>query len=167
MEINPNISLRQFTQDDWLVLKLIRLEALQINEHFFGRSYAEELMMTDDQWRSRLAGETSAMWGLYDSDTCIGLTGLFAIPDEPEAVMFIASYIRQAYRKMGLSKLYYEARLAWARDRGYKVARIGHRAGNVASMAANQKFGFQYTHTVNKTWHDGTQVDDLNYQLVL
>lgn len=158
--------LRKFGPEDWQALKSIRLEALQINEHFFGRSYAEELAMTDDQWRSRVSGETSAMWGLYDGDTCIGLTGLYMIPDEG-AVMFIASYIRPEYRKMGLSKLYYEARLAWAREHGYKLARIGHRAGNEASKAANQKFGFQYTHTVTKTWHDGTQVDDLNYQLEL
>jgi RimJ/RimL family protein N-acetyltransferase len=107
------------------------------------------------------------MWGLYDGDTCIGLTWLYAIPEETDAVMFVASYIRDEYRKMGLSKLYYEARLAWALERGYKRARIGHRAGNEASKAANQKFGFQYTHSVSMTWHDGTQADDVYYQLLM
>ena len=159
--------LRRFSPDDWQVFRSIRLEALQTNPRFFGSSYDLEVVRSDEDWVNRLADDTNAFWGLFDQDTCIGLTGLYQLSNDPGAVMFIASFIRPEYRRKGLSILFYEARIAWAREHGYKLARIGHRGGNEASRAANQKFGFQFTYSESMLWPDGTEDEDLHYQLEL
>jgi RimJ/RimL family protein N-acetyltransferase len=167
METTSNITLRQFAPEDWQTFKAIRLEALVKDGWFFGSTYEIESTRTDDMWHNRLSNGGSAIWGLYDGDECIGLTGLYIKADEPDTVMFMASYIRSEYRRKGLSKLYYQTRLAWAREHGFKKARIGHREGNEPSKAANQKFGFRYTHSELMKWPDGTESTDVYYVLEL
>jgi len=159
--------LRHFTVDDWQVYKSIRLEALEAEGHFFGARIAIESAQTDEQWKERLANEKCAIWGLYDSEVCIGLTGAVEMREDIQGALFIASYIRKEYRGKGLSALYYQARIEWAKDMGYKFAEVHHRRDNLASKAANQKFGFIYTHTVNVPWPDGTDDDSLYYRLRL
>jgi RimJ/RimL family protein N-acetyltransferase len=78
-----------------------------------------------------------------------------------------ASFIRGEYRGRGLSALYYQTRIDWAREQGYTDVYVAHRIGNDASRAANQKFGFKYTHTETTTWPDGTVSDKLWYRLIL
>jgi len=164
--MEPHI--HRFTIDDWQVFKAIRLEALQNEPHFLGGEYIVESAMTDEEWKARLADpHTQAYWALYDGDKCVGLTGAVFYKEDPEAIVFIASYLPQAYRGRNLSALYYQARIAWAKNEGYKVARISHRAGNDASRGANQKFGFRYTHTEKLIWHDGSETEELFYTLTL
>ena len=61
----------------------------------------------------------------------------------------------------------YEPRIAWAKEKGYKKLIISHRKSNSASKAANQKFGFVYTHSESKTWPDGITEDNVYYELPL
>lgn len=160
--------LRKLTPDDWQTHKAIRLEALQIEPQFFGGRYAEESARTDQEWIDQLAQEDYwAFWGLYDGDVCIGLTGAVELRADATCALLIASYIRKEYRNQGLSKLYYEARIEWARSKGYKSVEVHHRANNLISKAANQKFGFQYWKTENVLWPDGSYDDSLFYRLTL
>jgi len=159
------LNLRRFTIDDWQVYKSIRLEALDKEANFFGGRYAVESLLTDTDWQERLANQKCAVWGLYDGDACIGLTGVMELKEDPACALLIASYIRQEYRGRGLSELYYRARLDWARTMGYKWAEVHHRRTNVISKAANQKFGFQYIKTENVLFPDGTYDDSLYYRL--
>ena len=78
-----------------------------------------------------------------------------------------ASYIRKEYRGQGISALFYQTRIDWARENGYTEVYVAHREGNDASRAANQKFGFKYTHTEQTVWPDGTQSNKLWYRLEL
>lgn len=160
--------LRRFTVDDWQAMKAIRLEALLDSPQFFGAKYESEAPFTEEQWKNRLTDDrTRAHWGLYDGGDCVGLTGIVQLYDDAKGVYLIASYIRENYRGKGLSALYYQARLDWARGNGYKYAIISHRDTNRVSKAANQKFGFQYTHNETITWPDGTTGDKVMYRLDL
>ncbi|MBS1618602.1 MAG: GNAT family N-acetyltransferase [Bacteroidetes bacterium] len=162
------ITLRRYITEDWQALKDIRLEALQNEPHFFGGRYHEEAARADQHWIDMLAQDDYwAFWGLYDGDTCIGLTGAARLRADPTCALLIASYIRTEYRNKGLSALYYKARIDWARSLGYKTVEVHHRSDNHISKAANQKFGFVYTHTDNVLWPDGTHDDRLCYRLIL
>ena len=166
IQMNPH--LRRLTVDDWHVFKAIRLEALQTEPYFFGGRSILEIGLSDDDWRDRLSHpEDAVFWGLYDGDICIGLTGIKKHPDYPGSMVLSASFIRKDYRGRGLSALFYQTRIDWAREQGYKDVHVAHRIGNDASRAANQKFGFKYTHTEPTTWPDGTQSDKLWYRLEL
>jgi GNAT superfamily N-acetyltransferase len=163
-----NITLRRLTVDDWQAMKAIRLEALEREPQFFGAQHAVEETFTEDQWRARLTDDgTHAHWGLYDGEHCIGLTAIAQAYADPTAAYLIASYIRDTHRRQGLSALYYDARISWAREQGYKYLLIGHRDINHASKAANQKFGFIYDHSESKLWPDGSVGDILVYKLPL
>ncbi|MCW3126305.1 MAG: family N-acetyltransferase [Bacteroidetes bacterium] len=157
--------LRRFTIDDWQAMKAIRLEALEKEPHFFGAKHSTEIVLTDEQWQDRLTDD--AHWGLYDGEECVGLTAIAQAYADPTAGYLIASYIRSDYRRKGLSALYYRTRIDWAKAWGYKYLLISHRNDNDASKAANQKFGFQYTHSESATWPDGSIGDKVYYRLDL
>lgn len=156
------IELRRFGTGDWQVFKTLRLEALERESYFFGGRYVIESALTDDEWKARLSQEgISAFWGLYDEDVCVGLTGINRHKENMEAVVMIASYMRDDYRRKGLSDLFYKARIEWAKSSGYKEIQVAHRQGNSASEAAIRKNGFEFTHTEMVLWPDGAE--DLRY----
>lgn len=162
------ITLKRLTQDDWQTYRDIRLESLREEPLFFGGRIHIEEALTEADWRARLSGgRQNAVWCLCDDDTPVGLTGAVQQRDDPDGALLVASYIRRPYRGRGHSALYYQARIEWARGEGFKYIDVAHRKGNDASRAANQKAGFQYTHTESALWPDGTHDDKICYRLIL
>ncbi len=159
--------LRRFLPDDWQVYRAIRLEALQTESHFFGSGYEEELKETEEQWRKRLSHPVGATWGLFYETECVGLTGISPLRKETDTLLLRSSYIRREHRGRGISGLFYTTRIEWAKTHGYSRLIVYHREGNEASKAANQKFGFQYTHTERMDWPDGSDDGHICYELVL
>lgn len=160
--------LRRFSPEDWQTFKAIRLEALETESYFFGGRHTLESPLSDEEWLDRLSHpDDGAFWGLYDGNECIGLTGIRKHPNYPDSMVLSASYIRKEYRGQGISALFYQTRIDWARENGYTEIYVAHRQGNDASRAANQKFGFKYTHTEQTIWPDGSQNNKLWYRLQL
>jgi GNAT superfamily N-acetyltransferase len=161
-------SIHRFPPEALPAYKAIRLEALQTEPGFFGNSYDFEAALTDAQWAARLSNASGACFGLYHGDELIGLTGIVVSdPGKPREAYMTQSYIRKEHRGLGLSRLLYEARLAWANEYGIIRLVIGHRESNAASKAANQHFGFHYTHSESRNWPDGHTEDMCYYELYL
>lgn len=157
----------QATEDDWERVKAIRLEALQTETGVYGSSYAREAAFDEPTWRAWSAGPRKAIFLLYDDETLVGVTGVMAHWDDPTAALCIASYLRASYRGRKLSRVFYQARIEWARAQGFTRLLVGHRASNLPSMHANQAFGFRETHREPHTWHDGTEEPEVHYELLL
>jgi GNAT superfamily N-acetyltransferase len=134
---------------------------------FFGNSYAMEAAFTDLQWANRVVSPNSACFGLYCANELIGLTGIFIDLAKPGYAYMTQSYIRKEHRGKGLSRLLYQARMAWAKEQGTRYLEIGHKESNLTSKAANQHFGFKYTRRESRTWPDGSTEDMLYYILEL
>lgn len=160
-------TIRQFQADEWEQYKAIRLEALQLEPGKFGNTHATEAAYEDFIWKDRLASEKNACFGLYNVQELIGLTSIFCESELWEDAYMTQSYIKQAHRGIGLSKMLYDARLRWAKEKGIKKLIIGHRESNLVSRAANQRYGFQYTHRVARSWPDGVDEDMVYYSLLL
>lgn len=161
-------STRQFLPVEVAQYKSMRLEALQLDRGMFGNSYEYEAAFPEEQWLARITNPNGACFGLYYGDELIGITGIVVANEEkPDVAYMTQSYIRQAYRGRGLSKLLYEARMEWAKAHQIKCLKIGHRASNQASRSANQHYGFIYTHSEPRTWPDGNTEDMFYYELVL
>lgn len=161
-------SIRRFLPEDLKLYKAIRLEALQLEPGMFGSNYAREASFTDQQWQDRINGHNSDCFGLFYRDQLIGVTGIVIDKDDPSLALMTQSYIRKEHRGKGLSRLLYEARLAWAAERPQiKRLRIGHRESNHISKAANQHYGFVYVAREPSDWPDGGREDTLYYELVL
>ena len=165
-----NISLKLLNEDDWRQFSEIRLKALQTDPSVFGSNYALESEFTEDDWRGRLRSENSAIFMILANETPIGMTGISVFRDDPtgKTAILWGSWLDPEFRQKGLSKLMYEARLEWARARP-SIERIivSHRASNVASKYANQKHGFVFTGTHEKSWPDGATEDEVCYELRL
>jgi GNAT superfamily N-acetyltransferase len=160
-------TIRQFLPHEGEMYKSIRLEALQLSHGMFGNSHATEAAYNDSLWQDRLKSPTTACFGLFGNDELIGLTSIVCNAERPDEAYMTQSYIREEHRGLGLSKLLYEARIAWARAHGVKLLTIGHRESNLASKAAVQRFGFRHSHRETRQWPDGATEDMIYYSLDL
>lgn len=165
MTDNTTYSIRQFTIAEVEAYKRIRLEALATEPGMFGNSYAMEAALPQEDWINRISLPGNARFGIYCNDELIGLTGIIINDAKPTEAYMTQSYIHKAHRGKGLSAMLYDARIAWAKEKGVKLLTISHRKTNLASKAANQKYGFVYHHTESRTWPDGLTEDNLHYTL--
>ena len=165
-----SVSIKQLTENDWRLFSEVRLKALQTDPSVFGSNYESESKFTEDDWRSRLQSDDSAIFMIFDEETPVGITGVSVFRDDPtrRTAIFWGSWLAPAYRRKGLSDLMYGARLAWAKAcPGIERIIVSHRASNVASKYANQKYGFVFTRTHEKIWTDGKLEDEVCYELKL
>ncbi|WP_126973944.1 GNAT family N-acetyltransferase [Gynurincola endophyticus] len=143
------------------------MEALRTDPGMFGSNYLQEEQYDQQHWISLLENKSRAIFGLYNEQQLIGLTGVVLNKENASNAIFIASFIRPAYRGKGLSRLFYQARIDWARQQKCQSITVSHREGNTVSRAANQYFGFKYSHAENIDWPDGVQAKSLIYTLQL
>lgn len=162
------ISIRQWTVDDWQMFKAMRLEALSNHANFFGFSYEVAAAKEDSFWQEILGDvQKSAVFALYDKGVAIGFTGIYRHTERNGVAVLIMSYIREEYRKQGLSEKLYQARIDWAKAQGdIHTVTVGHREGNDASRAANQRLGFKFVRIdEGQEYGDGTKDRDYVYEL--
>lgn len=160
-------SLKRFLPEDWDQYRSIRLLALQTNPDLFGSQYQQEAAKSADDWKALLHNDLRAIFGLFDEDTLIGLTGVAIKQDNLQKAIFFSSFIAPSHRGQGLSKLFYKTRLAWAITQGCTSIIVAHRVGNLSSQAAIQRSGFTYAGSEDVEWPDGVYAEELRYELLL
>lgn len=147
---------RKLNVEDWSAYRALRLEALSRNPEFFTPS-RDETKFTEADWKERLLNPNAAAFGLYHAGELVGLSGIVREKnqaDSPRAHM-VSTYIREEYRGQGLSRLFYEARLAWARaQKDIKTLVLEHRSDNTASEKAHRRYGFQFKSSFTETYAD-------------
>jgi RimJ/RimL family protein N-acetyltransferase len=162
--------IRQLTENDWRPLSEVRLKALRSDPLVFGSNYESESKFTEDEWRRRLQSNDSAIFMVFEDETPIGMTGVSVSREDStnKTAIFWGSWLEPEYRRRGLSKMMYRARIDWAKAHP-TIERIivSHRASNVASKYANRKHGFVFTQTHEKIWTDGATEDEVCYELKL
>lgn len=159
--------MHRFTPEDMDAYRAIRLEALEQEPGMFGNTYATEAAYEPQVWRARLENPFVACFGLYCLRNLIGLTSIVSDEDKPEQAYMTQSYIQKPFRGRGLSRMLYEVRFEWARQQGVRRLIIGHRECNIVSKAANQHYGFKFSHRILRQWPDGAREDMLYYTLEL
>ncbi len=156
--------IRQLRDDEALLYKAMRLEAIQTEPSMFRSSIPAETDLTDAEWQERVK-YPRGVFVLLDNDAPIGMTSILRLNDD-EAYLG-QSYIKKEYRGKGLSAFLYKIRMEWASKLPLKRLTVSHRENNVISKAANQRLGFVYTHKETLNWLDGTTEDVLYYALEL
>lgn len=165
----PDVSytIKQLELNDVSAYKDMRLEALRLEPGMFCSSYEKEVAFGDEIWLNRLSNKDAAHFGLYADEELIGITGIIKDSAQEGNADLIQSYIREGHRGKKLSRMFYEARLDWARKNDVKRVIVGHRLSNSISKAANQHYGFVYTKQEARDWPDGTSEEILYYELEL
>lgn len=157
-------NIRQLLEKEAALYKSIRLEAIQTEPAMFRCTTPAEADLTDAQWSERIK-DPRAVFGLFANNELVGMTSILLL-NEHEGYMG-QSYVRKEHRGKGLASLFYKIRMAWASARQLNQLSVSHRESNLISKAANQRFGFQYSHRESCNWLDGTTEDVLYYVMDL
>lgn len=163
-------SVKKLEADDWTIFSEIRLRALRSDPKVFGSTYEREVEFSETDWRTRLADPDTAVFVVLESGRAIGMTGAAVDRDDSSrrTVLLWGSWVEPDARGRGISKLFYESRIAWARTQpGVERIIVSHRESNDASRFANQKFDFVFTRETTKLWNDGITERELHYELIL
>lgn len=163
-------TVRALDPAEWEMLRDFRLRALQSAPGAFALSYEECVSWSPQQWQAGISAPTHQIFGLFDGEKLIGITGVFTRREDPsgQTALLVMSYIEPEYRGRGLSGKLYDARLDWIRRSGrFHTVHVSHRASNEASRRANQRHGFVKTGAEPFQWPDGTIEDEVHYELKL
>ena len=165
-----DIFLRKLEEQDWALLRVIRLRALDADPGVFSSNFKDESQNEEKDWRGQLAQKNTAIFGIFQNDQIIGMTSVSIHRDDPwqKIALLWGSWLERSCRGKGLSVLMYEKRIEWAYEHPTcEKITVSHRASNIASMRANQKHGFVKAYTISKQWPDGIIEDDIFYELIL
>lgn len=163
-----SISIRALEPAEWEMFRDFRLAALQASPGVFTMTYDESVAHTAEQWQATIKGPAHQVFGLFDGPRLIGITAVFSDREDPSGstALLAMSYIAPDHRGRGLSRLFYDARLAWVRARPqFRRVIVSHRKSNEASRLANQRHGFVFVKLVSQTWPDGATEDEVCYEL--
>jgi RimJ/RimL family protein N-acetyltransferase len=162
------IGIRTFEAAEWEALRDFRLGALKAAPGVFAMPYDAAAALSAQEWQSVITRPGQKMFGLFDGRNLIGITGVVTDREDRtgQTALLVMSFIAPAYRGRGLSRLFYDARLAWIRAQPqFRRVRVSHRKSNHASRRANQRQGFVQTNAVPHTWPDGETEDEIFYEL--
>jgi len=161
------ITVRQLELDDWRAFRDIRLQALSESPGNFFRALADEKAASDNRWIDLLSSDRQALFGLFEDDRLIGITGVFTSQNDPTSAEFGMTWLDPAWRGRGLSAIYYRERITWARSRGFARIKVSHRRSNETSRHAMLAAGFREIGAEPHLWPDGQEDDDVHYEMVL
>ena len=165
------VIVRELERDDWPRLRDLRLHALATEIGRFFRHPDDEVGLGDDVWMALATPDDAhCLFGCFDGESLIGISAVRQTDDDPagRTAMFGMTYVLPAYRRLGLAKRLFDARLAWVRaNPRFERAVVGHRRSNEASRRNIERAGFVRTGAIPHRWPDGIDEDDVVYELPL
>ena len=161
------IAIRQLGMDDWRAFRDVRLAALSDSPGNFFRSLDEERAAPDARWTDLLSSDRQALFGVFEGDRMVGITGVFTRQGDPAVAEFGMTWLAPACRGQGVSTLFYRERIAWARARRFDRIAVSHRRSNETSRRAMLAAGFRQTGAEPYRWPDGETDDNVTYEMPL
>lgn len=141
------IEIRKLTPDDTQAYRACRLDALLDSPQAFASSYEEEVQMSDDTIRQRFAGhpKESAVFGAFDGDRIIGLTGIFREERQKRRhkMTIVSVFVQPEYRGQRIGSRLMETAVAHARSvEGVERIELAVESTNVPAKSLYRSFGF-------------------------
>ncbi|SEO37848.1 GNAT family N-acetyltransferase [Actinacidiphila rubida] len=146
--------IRQVEPAEWRQSRALRLAALQdpVAAVAFARTYAEELAMSDEEWRGRASGDRARQFvavrvdGADDGggdgagpDAWVGMAVVIA--ERPDYLSVNAVYVRPEVRGSGVAEKLLAAAIAWTWDRADQLYLWVHEK-NPRAQAFYRRLGF-------------------------
>ncbi|OZM72769.1 GNAT family N-acetyltransferase [Amycolatopsis antarctica] len=136
------VPIRRLDEDDWRLLRDVRLRALLDAPEAFASAHADEAAMTAAQWTARLRGGAwFVAWPEGAAEPC-GLVG--ALPDGREWFA-VAMWVAPGRRGSGLAGELIAAVVRGARRAGTSVVALQVNEHNSRARRLYEKLGFRPT----------------------
>ncbi|HEY0490680.1 MAG TPA: GNAT family N-acetyltransferase, partial [Telluria sp.] len=135
--------IRATTEEDWEVLREIRLAALADAPTAFGATYASAAANSDQQWRDRAAGRGPAQFKLAFADgAAVGI--IAGVVGAAADLNLIAMWVRPRYRGAGVAAALVEAVKEHAAVAGHLRVVLDVSQDNHRAVAFYRKMGFAF-----------------------
>ena len=145
------MEIRRVVEEDWELLRDVRLRALVEAPHAFGSTLELERDRTEEQWREWAGrgrhGLEGATFAAVDGDRFVGLAAGFDDDEEgvPPGVHLVAMWVDPAVRRQGVGADLVEAVVSWAREFGAPEVHLWVADGNDAARSLYRRLGFEPT----------------------
>jgi len=137
------VMVRELSENDWELLRDVRLAALSEAPYAFGSSYARELAFTEELWRGRIRSRGVTFFGyLPDNPEPAGLGGVFTADGVADLV---SMWVRPAARGQGVGEALIRAAADWAKTRDYDTLYLWVTESNAPARLLYERCGFTPT----------------------
>lgn len=133
-------------EGDWARARAIRLAALADAPDAFWRTLAEELLLTEADWRGRLAREDATTFVVVDeAGGDVALATGIPQDDHPGDAAVVSVWVAPSARGRGAGRLVMQAVIDWSRVCGYVGLRLDVGDDNAPANALYSSLGFEPT----------------------
>ncbi len=155
------VTIRRIGVDDVEAFRRIRLEALREEPLAYASSYEDSVVLTDEDWRSRMREPVLAA---FRGDEPVGLAGL--VRQGPSKMAHRASivmvYVRKSLRGTGVADGLIDAVIEEARAMGIVQLELAVTAENRSAVRFYERKGFAEIGRVpGALMHEGREIDDI------
>lgn len=146
--VDDRLEIRRITEQDWPLLRSIRLAALRSDPDAFGSTYADQAAFPDRRW-SALAAEAAR-----GSDQCLllafrgaetaGMVRSLRDPRRPQVFGVYSVWVAPAARRLGVGGALLAAIEGWARSAGGSLLELSVMEDGHAAQALYTTCGYRF-----------------------
>ena len=137
---------RRIRPDEGAVLRDVRLAALADAPSAFASTYAQESLLTSEDWADRAsaasAGPERATFFAVADDAIVGLVGAYRPELASPRIGLVSMWTHPVARRTGVGRLLIGAVLDWARAYGGQTVELWVTRGNVGAENLYRAMGF-------------------------
>jgi RimJ/RimL family protein N-acetyltransferase len=143
-----SVLIRPTRADDAQAYRALRLEALQHHPAVYGADYAERTASPRSYWEDVVqrgaGGATGVTFVAAANDELIGMTNVVRVtnPKLTHSASMHGVYVQATWRGTGVADALVQACLAWAREHGVRVVKLGVVTTNAAAIKLYLRCGF-------------------------
>jgi RimJ/RimL family protein N-acetyltransferase len=163
-----DVLIRPTRTKDAAAHRALRLEGLQAHPEAFGAEYATSAARPIEYWQERMHSGAGGEQGItYVADAAGELIGMTALVRNDGAKMqhagsIFSVYTRTDWRGTGVADALIEACVAYARELGLRLVRLGVVTTNASAIRLYQRCGFTVYGVEPETiQYDGVYYDEL------
>jgi GNAT superfamily N-acetyltransferase len=138
------ILVREVAEDDWELVRDVRLAALSEAPSAFGSTHAREAAFTEEKWRGRFS-ERSVTFFAHDEPDNGEPAGLAGVYVEDGAADLVSMWVRPSARGLGVGEALVEAAAAWAKSRDFGALYLWVTESNAPARRLYERCGFTLT----------------------
>ena len=151
------IAIAPITRQNALLVKDVRLRALQDSPDAFSSTYARESRLTDGDWiarAERLSGERAVGFLAMDADIACGMAVGLLDQDDAGCADLAGMWVAPKHRRRGIGRALVDAVLGWARMRDVRIVRLMVTCDNEPAIGLYLSLGFALTGQTKPHTHD-------------